>query len=399
MKNIIPRVWTVDRSPTDTRYTRSGNVERSIQIGVDVIPTFTTPKIVPLAVSFIGVTAFRTFLARIPRVYTHNLFTKRFGFIPDKLLKLVERPVVELPVKLSPASAVLDSNAGEVFKRKYIEGHIHDLFRDTVVNILNKPFFFSADLLKKTFSRLSAFALEFSPKMLVFASNILNLFAIKESIVRAHSDVHDASIDSENLITRWFGRVRSHGNMQIERIRSLVIPKRGASDFPMKILIVVFWKIERCLNPTTDRCNANQMVKEINPDYPFIVPNSGKWRAFRDCFEFNTLKCLTCNVPDTLQERGRDFRMSLSGRVISPVMDFYLAARSILKSKSSDLIKHFVADYDSLAKRLCILIRDFKFEFDRSIHIHILAMIPYKSIGGEAQFKSLHFRPSSSVLV
>jgi len=386
MKTIIPRVWTVDGSPTDARYTRIGNVDRSIPIGVGVIPTFATPKIVPFAVSFIGVTTFRTFLARVPGVHTYNLFTKCFGFIPDKLLKLVKRPVVEFPVELSSKSAFLDSNAGKVFKCKYIKGHIHDLFRDTMVNILNKPFFSSANLLKKTFSRLSAFALEFSSKMLVFASNILNLFTVKESIVRAHRNIYNAPVDSENSIARWFGRVRSHGNVQIERIRSLVVSKRGTSDFPMEILIVVLRKIEGCFYPAADRCDTDKLLWKVYPDNSLVVSNSSEWRAFRKLLKFNTLKCLTCNIPDTLQERRRDFRMSRSDRVISPVMDFYLTARSIIKSKSSDLVKHFVADYHSLTKRPCIFIRDFEFEFDRSIHTHILTTIPYKLNGGEAQF-------------
>ena len=353
---------------------------------MDVIPTFTAPEIISSAVSFVGVTTFRTFLARVSRINTDNLFTKCFGFVPDKLFKLKETPVVELPVELPPAPAVLDSNAGEVFECKHLVWHIHDLFRDTMINILNKPFFFSTDLLKKTFSRFSAFALEFSPKMLVFASNILDLFAIKESIIRTHRDIHDAPVDSENSVSRWFRRVRSHGNLQIERIRSLIIHKRGTSDFPMEIPIVVFRKIERCLNPATNRCNTNQKVREVYSDDSLVVSNSRKYSTFRKGFEFNTLKCLARNIPYTLQKSGRDFRISLPDRVISPMVDFYLTARSVLKSKSSDLIKHFVADCDSLAKRLCILIRDFKFEFDRSIHTHILAMIPYKLNRGEAQF-------------
>lgn len=381
----IPRVWTVDRSPTDARYTRVGYVERSIQVGMCVIPTFTTPKIVSSAVSSIGVTTFGTFLARVSGIDVYNLFTKCFGFILNKLLKLVKRPVVEFSVKFPPASAVLDPNAGEVFESKHIERHIHNLFGDTMVNILNKPFFFPADLLKKAFSRFSAFALEFSPKMLVFASNILDLFTIKESIVRAHRDIHNASVDSENSVARWFGRVCFHGNMQIERVRSLIVPKRGTSDLPMEILIVVFRKIERCLDPATNRCNANQMVKEVDSNNPFIVPNSRKRGTFWDGFEFNTFKCLARNIPNTLQESRRDFRMFFSDRVVSSVMDLVFTTRSVIKSKHGDLIKHFVTDYNGLAKRLRILVRDFEFEFDRSIHTHILAMILYK-LNGRAQF-------------
>jgi len=390
MKNTIPRVWQVDSLPIDTRYTRIGYVNSSIEIGVDVVPTFTTPEIVSSAVTLIGIPASGALLTGVPRINMYNLFTKCFGFISDKLLKLEETPIVEFSVELPSTSTILNSNAGEVFECKHIKWHIHDLFRDTMVNIRHKPFFFSTDLLKKTFSRLSAFTLEFSPKMFVFASNVLNLFTIKESIVRAHSNINDTPIDSKNPIARWFRRVCSHGNMEIERIGSLIVHKCRTSDVPVKILIVILGKIKSCFDSAADRCNTDKLLWKVYPDNSLVISNSSKWCAFRKSLKFNTLKCFTRNISDTLQESRRYFRVSFSDRVIRSMMDFYLTTRLILKSKSSDLIKCFVTNYDGLAKRLCIFIRDFKFEFDRSIHTHILTLIPIKGFGKtkrrEAQF-------------
>ena len=57
--------------------------------------TLNTVERITFPVSFIDMSANRTFLTCVPRVNSYNRFTKSFSLIPDKLFKFIERPIIE----------------------------------------------------------------------------------------------------------------------------------------------------------------------------------------------------------------------------------------------------------------------------------------------------------------
>ena len=81
--------WPVDGRPTQVRYTVSGDVTGSIKIGVDFKPTFTTLERGTITITFVDVPANRTLLRSVPGIDRDNLLTKILGFVPDKLLQLM----------------------------------------------------------------------------------------------------------------------------------------------------------------------------------------------------------------------------------------------------------------------------------------------------------------------
>jgi len=71
--------------------------------------TLTTTESGAFTVPFVDVSAVGTFLRGVPGVYEKCVLPKGLSFVPKELLKLVERPIVELPVELR-TSPLLDSD-------------------------------------------------------------------------------------------------------------------------------------------------------------------------------------------------------------------------------------------------------------------------------------------------
>jgi len=193
------------------------------------------------------------------------LFSHSFGFVADKLFKLVETPIVKFPVKVF-TSTFLNANAGQVFKSNHIKGHIDNVFGNTMVNIRHKPSFLSADLLKKTFSRFGAFGLEVLPQICIFSSCIFDAARIEKDIIGTNRDINNPSINTENCITDRFRRFGAKCDMQIENILPAVISKRGTPNIPSKVLFVVFRYIERDIYSAVDGCNRSKSMFENNTD-------------------------------------------------------------------------------------------------------------------------------------
>ena len=60
--------------------------------------TFTATESRTFAVPFVGMPTVRALLRSVSSIHEKNVLSKSFSFVTDKLLKLVERPVIELAV-------------------------------------------------------------------------------------------------------------------------------------------------------------------------------------------------------------------------------------------------------------------------------------------------------------
>jgi len=56
--------------------------------------TFATTEVRTFPVPFIGMSTVRTLLRSVSGIYKEDMFSNSFGLVPDKLLKLIERPAL-----------------------------------------------------------------------------------------------------------------------------------------------------------------------------------------------------------------------------------------------------------------------------------------------------------------
>ena len=111
--NIITRdVWLSYSQPTVSRYTENGNIPGSIEVSMYLKTTLNTLERMSFPVSFIDMSTSRTFLACVPWVNRYNRFTHSLSFIPEKLFKFIERPIIKFSSKIYSFSSALNSYAG-----------------------------------------------------------------------------------------------------------------------------------------------------------------------------------------------------------------------------------------------------------------------------------------------
>jgi len=109
-------------------------------------PTFAATEEISFTISFVDMSAFRTFLRGVPGIHKENMLSESFCFVLDKLLKLVERPAVELSVELLSPS-LLNSDLAKIFKSKHHVFRVCDLLRYAMVDVSHKPSFSARKLL------------------------------------------------------------------------------------------------------------------------------------------------------------------------------------------------------------------------------------------------------------
>jgi len=163
----------VDGQPTQTRYTGLGNVARSIEVSMKLKTTRPTPEIRTVPITLVDVTTCRTLLRGKPCVYEDNPLAEIFGFVFDKRFQLVERPVIQFPVEIRPAS-FLNPDFGQVFECEHGIWELNNMLRDTVIGISHKPSLSTRHLPEFPGSGSSAFGLEFGSEVCVFATDILH---------------------------------------------------------------------------------------------------------------------------------------------------------------------------------------------------------------------------------
>ena len=136
--------------------------------------TFAATESRTLTVSFVGMPTVRALLRSVSGIHKQNMLSKSFSLVTEKLLKLVERPVIELAVELF-APSLLNSDLAQIFKSKYSIFRVYNLLGYTVVNISHKPSFLAGHSLKLAFGRTGAFGLQLFSKIGITSAPILDL--------------------------------------------------------------------------------------------------------------------------------------------------------------------------------------------------------------------------------
>ncbi len=188
--------------------------------------TFTTTESRTFAVPFISMPAVRALLRSVSGIHKQNMLSKSFSLVTEKLLKLVERPVIELAVELF-APSLLNSDLAQIFKSKYSVFRVHNLLGYAVIDISHKPSFLTRHSLKLAFGRFGAFGLQLSSKIGISSTPILDLLRVVKRVIRADCNIYYSAIYSENLkISDLLRIVVFQRNMQIECFVSTIIRDR-----------------------------------------------------------------------------------------------------------------------------------------------------------------------------
>ena len=375
--------WLVDGQPTQNRYTILGDVTGSIEVSMEFKSAVTTQVLGSVPVTFVDVTAGRTLLRGVPGINGDNLLTYIFGFVSDKPLQFVERPVVQFPIKLCSTS-LLHTDFRQIFKCKHGVGELNNMLRDTVVGISHKPSFSTRQLPEFPGSGSSAFGLEFRSEMCVFTTDILHSRRIKKCVVGTDCNIDNSPINSENgLFHNYLRGISFKLAMQIERIVVLAKGQGRGFNFPRQVLSVIFRDTERDLNPAISGREGCILGIQTYPDYSGIISHCRILFAERFKMAFHRFQRLTSNISCTLHKRGWEIRNGLSNILISGIVAVNLADGVGLKAPlRADVKSHSIISH-GLQERLPVIRRNIKFQLNRPNHNHILVVIEHILNGGD----------------
>lgn len=380
---IIPRYdWLVDRQSTQASYTCLGDISRGIQVSMELKSTLPAAKVSALAVPAIDMSTVGTFLTGISRINAEDVFTKSFRLIPQKLLELVERPLIQLSIKVASA-AFLYADLGQILDGINPKGHLPDGFGETMVHVSHKPFLPSCQAVEFPLRRSGAFRLKLLAEIRIFCSNVLHLLRIKKAIVRTDDKIDNALINAENVALLLGGRFRFNGHMQKERI--ITIGERATFDVPIAILMIVFWEHKGRFNPAINCSKTSLLAIQPNGQDPLIIPNCGIGFEIGEFLELDTAEGFTRNIPGASSQTSWQVKL-VPNWIIRSIMDSPFTTCLMLEPPLSTIVSSMIKLFNCTKKGRIFLKGEIKFKFEGSLHIHIFALIGKKRIMVYPQF-------------
>ncbi len=331
--------------------------------------TLPTSESRTFAVPLVGMPTVRTLLRSVSSIYEENLLSKSFSLIPDKLLKPIERPAIELAVELF-TSSLLNSDLAKIFKSKYSIFQVHNLLRYTVVHISRKPSFPIRQTLKLAFGRFGAFGLQLSAKIGIPGPHVLDFLGVEEPVIRADCNIRYPTIYSKNFkIYELLRVIVLKRYMQIEHFISTVIGDRGRLDSPPKIISVMRWHKESRLDSSFGAGDRSQPTHKIHCDNSLIIPHCRERLSLWKSLAFGSLQRFASTVSGSLNQRRRKIWDALTGKLVSCFMVINLIPRLILKSPFCGDRERFTVSSHRVEESLTILVSQPKPECYRPKHI------------------------------
>ena len=331
--------------------------------------TFTATESRTFAVPFVGMPTVRALLRSVSSIHKENVLSKSFCFVTDKLLKLVERPVIELAVKLF-ASSLLNSDLAQIFKSKYSVFRVHNLLGYAVIGISHKPSFLAGHSLKLAFGRTGAFGLQLFSKIGITSAPIFDLLGVVKRVIRANCDIHDTAIYSENANVcnlLWITTFQRH--MQIENLVSTIIRNCGGLDSPFKVITVMRRNEEGSFDSSFGAGNCRQAVDQVHGNNSLVVPHCRKWLSFWKCFTFDCFQSFASTISGTLNQGRRQFWNALTGKLVSCVVIFNLIPRLVLESPFCRDRERFGVSPHRIEENPTILVSQPKLKCNRPKHV------------------------------
>jgi len=370
--------WLVDGQPTQNRYTVLGDVTGSIEVSVEFEPAVPAEVLRTVPVTFVDVTAGRTFLGSVPGINGDNLLTEGFSFVPDKLFQFKERPSIQFPVEFGPTS-FLHTDLGQVFESEYGERELNNLLRDTMVLASHKPSLSSGHFTEFPFSGSSAFGLKGGSEVRELSADVLHSRRIKKGVIGTDCNVDDAPVNSENGLFRDYPRsIGFKLTMQIERIIILAKGQCRRLDLPRQVLLVISRDTERDFDPTIRGGECCVLGIKTYPDNSGVVSHCRVLFTKRFKLTLHGFQRFTSTISCALHKRGREIRNGLSNILIGGVVTTHLADRVGIEPPFGTSIERHSIISHGFPERFSIIRRNIKFQLDCPNHNHILMPVGYK---------------------
>jgi len=281
---------------------------------------FTATQSRAFTVPFVGMPTVRALLRSVSSIHKENVLSKSFSFVADKLLKLVERPVVELTVELF-ASALLNSDLAQIFKSKYSVFRVHNLPGYAVIGISHKPSFLAGQTLKLAFGRSGAFGLQLFSKIGITSAPVFDLLGVIKRIIRANCNIHDTAVYSENAnVFNLLWVIVFQRHMQIENLVSAIIRNCGGLDSPFKVITVMRRNEEGSFDSSFCAGNCRQAANEVHRDNSLIISHRREWLSFWKRFTFDRFQSFTGAISSSLQQGRRKVWDALTSKLVGCIV-------------------------------------------------------------------------------
>ncbi len=324
--------------------------------------TFTATESRTFTVPFIGMSTVRALLRSVSGIHKENMLSERSGLIADKLFKLVERPAIELTVKLF-TSSLLNSDLAQIFKSKYCIFRVHNLLGYAVINISHKPSFLAGHLLKLAFGRFGAFGLQLFSKIGITSAPIFDLLRVVKHVIRADRNIHYTAIYSKNIECSDFFRVIVLKRyVQVKGFVSAIIRDRRRLDSPTKIIFVMQWHKEGRLESSIGAGNCRQTVDQVHCNNSLIVSHCRERLSFWKRFTFDCFQSFAGAISCALDQGRRKIGNALASKLVGCIVVINLVARLVLESPSCSDPECFGVSSHSIEKSLAILVSQPKLE-------------------------------------
>jgi hypothetical protein len=322
------------RQPAQTRYTCLSDISRSIEVSMEFKTAFAATEIGALTVPLVDMSAVRALLRSVSSIYQENVLSKSLRFVADKLLKLIERPAIELYVKhLASTSALLNSNLAKIFKSKYSVLRVHYLLGYAVIHVSREPSFPTRHELKLAFGWFGAFGLQLLSEIGILSTPILDLLGVEKSVIRADSNIHYSTVYSKNFkVINFLRIIMLQRYVQIEAIVFAVTRDSTGLDNPGKIISIMRWYKEGRLDPPFDTGNGSYSTNKVDSDNSLIVSHGREGLTLWKSSKLNSFESIAGTVSRSLNQRGWKFWNVLTNMLVGCIVVINFVPRSVLES-------------------------------------------------------------------
>ena len=194
------------------------------------------------------------------RIYFDNFNSLPFGFVFDKSLQLIERPVANPPVECSSSMLLPDSI--QIFHHNLVSIKAgNNVLADIVVYPSHEPLLSARDFPKQSLGTLSAFGLKFAPQISKLSLNLLDFVRVEKLAVGSDCKIVYSEVNAKNFVLRSIAQSIDFFGKR-EHKKTFLLPvdtKQTLINIPSEVLFVAFRNAEWNLDTTFD-CGQTQNI-------------------------------------------------------------------------------------------------------------------------------------------
>jgi hypothetical protein len=269
-----------------------------------------------------------TSLGCVARINVFNINSSSESFVFNESLELIITPSTEYAIESSASAFCSYPFQVLHYNNTCLTIVLDNSFTDYMVDISHEPFLPTAETLKMSLGRLSAFTLETTAESAYSFES--GLYTTEELPVGCNSKFAYADINPDQVCAESELDVFSNKNMY--EIISASFDDISTACSPVNIFTEIFWHCHRHFESAIDCGNTDYTFIEFRPEVAKVISD----RYILHSFGFNVL----CNNFDCLtRELGRQFSFCPDNRIAFIVDTFESTEMSMLESNPDGFIE------------------------------------------------------------